>query len=52
MFVCFMALAGVAVGLSGGVPIPFIKIRRDAEQENIELVEQVNEDADSEEFKI
>lgn len=52
MFICFIFIAGLAVGLSGGVPVPFQKIRREAEKETAELVEEQDEDAEKEIFKL
>lgn len=51
-FVSLLALAGVGVGLSGGVPIPLLKNRRDFEKEDIELVEEKTEKSDSEELQL
>lgn len=44
LFVCLILLASVGVGLSGGVPIPNLKNRRDPEKENIELVENQDDE--------
>ncbi len=52
MFICFILIAGLAVGLSGGVPVPFQKIRRDAEVETAELVEEKNVDEEKDQFKL
>lgn len=35
-FICLIVLAGLGIGLSGGVPIPTINNRKDSEKENIE----------------
>lgn len=43
VFVCLILLAGLGVGLSGGVPIPFFKSRRDAKKEKTELIEHQDE---------
>lgn len=51
-FIMLLALAGVGIGLSGGVPIPLLKNRRDFEQETIELVEEKAEESDAEELEI
>ena len=50
VFVCLIILAGLGVGLSGGVPVPFQKNRREHEKEMIELVEE-NEDQQVSEIK-
>lgn len=46
LFVILIVLAGLGVGLSGGVPIPSIVKRKDAEKENIELIESKEESDD------
>ncbi len=46
-FICLLLLAGIGVGISGGVPIPLTKNRRDSEKENIELIESEDKKADS-----
>lgn len=45
-FICLILLAGIGVGISGGVPIPFSKTRRDAEKDDIELVESKEEESE------
>lgn len=42
-FICLIVLASIGVGISGGVPIPFSKSRRETEKENIELLENQDE---------
>ena len=42
-FVILIILAGIGVGISGGVPLPTIKSRRDNEKDNIELLEHQDE---------
>lgn len=39
LFICLIVLAGIGIGISGGVPIPRIKTRKDSEKEKIELIE-------------
>jgi len=46
IFICLIVLAGLGIGLSGGVPIPTINHRKDSEKEDIELIE--NEESESE----
>jgi len=44
VFICLIVLAGLGIGLTGGMPIPTINNRKDSEKENIELTEnQVSE---------
>jgi len=43
IFVCLIFLAALGVGISGGVPIPMSKNRRDKENEDIELLETQDE---------
>jgi hypothetical protein len=38
-FMCLIVLASIGVGLSGGVPLPTFKSRRDPIKEKIELIE-------------
>ncbi len=52
VFISILALAGVGIGLSGGVPIPLLKHRRDFENETIELVEEKTEESDAEEMEL
>jgi len=47
-FACLLVLAGVGIGLSGGVPPPSLTIRRESEKENIELIEHQEKKLDSE----
>lgn len=51
-FVCLIVLASVGVGLSGGIPLPTLKKRRDAEKENIELIENQSEKSDTQQDQI
>lgn len=51
-FISLLTLAGVGIGLSGGVPIPLLKNRRDFEKENIELVEEKTEKSDSDAIQL
>ncbi len=46
VWICLIMLAGIGMGISGGVPIPFMKSRRDSEKEKIEEV--MNEDQNGE----
>jgi len=46
--VCLIILACLGIGMSGGVPLPQIKNRRDAEKDAIELVDNQEEEGDSE----
>jgi len=39
-FICLIVLAGIGIGMSGGVPIPSIKNRKETEKENVELLEE------------
>ena len=48
VFISLIILAGLGIGLSGGVPIPTIKNRKDPEKENIELIENQDKESDSE----
>ncbi len=38
--ICLITLAVIGVGISGGVPLPSFKSRRDPEKEKTELIEQ------------
>jgi len=51
-FVCLIVLASVGVGLSGGVPLPTIKNRRDSEKENIELIENQEDKSNAQQGQI
>lgn len=51
-FICLIVLAGIGVGLSGGVPVPISKNRRDSEKENMELIDDQNESSDSQQGQI
>lgn len=51
IFICLIVLAGIGIGLSGGVPIPSIKNRNNSEKENIELIENQDEESDSQQAK-
>jgi hypothetical protein len=44
-FVCLIILASIGVGISGGVPIPKIRNKKDNEKDKVELMEQ-KEDED------
>lgn len=48
VFICLIVLAGIGVGLSGGVPIPMSNSRKDTEKENIELIENQEEESNDE----
>jgi len=39
-FICLIVLAGIGVGISGGVPLPTIKNRRESKKEDTELVQK------------
>lgn len=43
---CLIALAGLGIGLSGGIPIPFSKNYRESEKEPTELVKEQEEKSD------
>jgi len=45
--VCLIVLASIGMGISGGVPIPLLRNRREPEKENTELVEKKNKKSDS-----
>jgi len=45
-FICLIVLAGIGIGLSGGVPIPISNHRRDSEKEHIELIEDQDKTSD------
>jgi len=47
-FACLIALAGIGMGLSGGVPIPVMKRRKDPSEEQTELVEKKQDEDESE----
>jgi len=51
-FICLIALAGIGIGISGGVPLPTIKNKRDSGKENIELLENQDENLDSQKDQI
>lgn len=51
-YACLIVLAGIGIGLSGGVPLPSLKIKRDPEKEKIELVEGQNQKADNKQSQI
>jgi len=51
-YVCLIVLAGIGIGLSGGVPIPSLKNRRDSEKEKIELIVNQEERSNSQQAKI
>jgi len=38
-FICLIILAGIGIGISGGVPIPLSKKRGRSEKDKIELIE-------------
>jgi len=46
-FICLIVLAGIGIGISGGVPLPVLKNRRDPVKENIELIEQQKNKSES-----
>lgn len=48
VLICLIVLAGIGVGLSGGVPIPMSNSRKDTEKENIELIENKEEESNNE----
>lgn len=48
---CLMMLAGIGVGMSGGVPIPFSK-RMESEEDTIELIDNHEEETVSYENQI
>lgn len=50
-FICLIVLAGIGIGLSGGVPLPASTSRRESEKEKIELIENQDEKADSQQAK-
>jgi len=51
LLICMLCLAGIGIGLSGGVPLPHLKNRRDFEKEKIELVEDNENDSEQNEIK-
>ena len=52
VFIFLILLAGIGVGLSGGVPIPKTTSRKDNEKENIELIEKNDTESDSTQSEI
>ncbi len=52
VFVFFMLLACIGVGLSGGVPVPFSQNRRDKENPIIEMVDETEEESEEDGFKV
>jgi len=51
-FICLIILAGIGIGISGGVPLPLSKNRRESEKENIELIENQDKKSDSQQGQI
>lgn len=51
-FICLIVLAGIGIGLSGGIPVPITKNRRDSEKENIELIEEHDNSSDAQQGQI
>lgn len=51
-FICLIILAGIGIGISGGVPLPLSKNRRGSEKENIELIENQDKKSDSQQGQI
>lgn len=45
LLICLIVLAGIGIGLTGGVPLPSIKSRKDSEKEDIELMVDQESDA-------
>jgi len=50
-FICLIILAGIGIGISGGVPVPLSKSKRNSEKENTELMEE-DQSSDSQESTI
>ena len=50
LFVLFIFLAALGVGISGGVPIPINRSERDKKRDDIELVQE--EDQTGSSFKV
>ena len=48
-FVCLLFLAGLGIGLSGGIPLPMSNKRKQEADNNIELVVAKEEDSNLEE---
>jgi len=51
-FICLIILAGIGIGMYGGVPLPVSKNRRKSEKENIELIENQDKNSDSQQGEI
>lgn len=51
-FICLIVLAGIGIGISGGVPIPNLKKRRESEKENMELIENQDQKSDAQKSQI
>jgi len=47
IFLVFILLASVGVGLSGGIPIKSLNVRRDPQEEKIELIDQNEENEEN-----
>jgi len=52
VLICLIVLAGLGVGISGGVPIPTTQKRKDSEKEKMELLENQAKESDSQQAKI
>ena len=52
-FIGLIVLAGIGIGISGGVPIPLSKNRRDTRKDPFELVDKENDQSatDQSQFK-
>lgn len=50
-FILLITLACVGIGISGGVPLPLLRNRRDFEKEDIELVEKKTEVSEEDEIQ-
>lgn len=48
IFICLIILAGIGIGLSGGVPLPFSQNRRQTKKEKIEQLAYQEKKSDSE----
>lgn len=51
-FIVLIVLAGLGIGISGGVPIPLSNHRKKSEKENIELMENQEESSTFQESQI
>lgn len=49
--ICLIVLAGIGIGLSGGVPLP-TRARRNSEKENIELPVSEDSNTDKKQYQV